>query len=1077
MTEHDQLLAAIAQLETQRAVLGDVAVDTAIAALRGRIETAPALRKQVTVLFADLCDVPGLAGQLDPEEMAALLQRYFDTIAPILRSFGGIVEDFVGDAVMALFGSAAAQENDPENAVRAALALQQALDELNLQLAREDRPRLAARVGIHTGPVLLTPLPRGRHGQNYDASGETVNLASRIETAAQPGAILISHDTYRHVRGIFSVRALDPLGVKGRSDLLQVYVVRAAKPRAFRMATRGVEGIETRMIGRSAELECLQERLKLARDTRRTQVALITGEAGIGKSRLLDEFTHWLELLSERYWLFAARAEPQAEGRPYALMRDLFAYRFEIHDSDPPPVARQKLVDGIGAFLGPERAETAHYIGHLIGLDFSASLHLAGILDDTRQIRHLAFRGAVQFLEAVAAQGPAVLFAEDIQWADDGSLDFLDYVTQQCPALPLLVVCLARPSLFDRRPGWARPSPERTRLDLLPLSSTDSARLVDEILRKATSVPAELRERIAAQAEGNPFYVEELIKVLVEDGVIIPGTNEWHVAAGALAEAHVPPTLRGVLQARLDVLPPAERAVLQQAAVIGRVFWASAVTRLGRIDRTAEADTAAALDGLVARELILEHPDSAFAGDREYAFKHTLLHDVTYDGVLKRRRPTYHAEAARWLVARSGERTAEYAGVIAGHYERAGEMPAAAEWHGRAGRQALETYAPAVAVACYRKALDFLPAGDAFARQRAMLCAGLGEALYVQALYAEAAEAYLAMRSAATAGGDGRSVARAWNSLCQVRDRQGDHQSALEAAARAEEAARAGNQQAELATALTRKGQALWRLGRPQEAQPVAEQALDLSRRMGARDLMALSLNLLGSINDSLGRYVQAGAYRARSLALYRELGNRNRVAGMLNNIGEGARSRGDYAGAILLYLEALQIAREIGDRSIELYLLSNMGGARVGLGDYAAAEADLRQCLALAADSGWVGLAETYSFLAEACLAQRKFAEALAAAQEALARAQAHDEAELVGTAWRVLGRAAAARPEAGRDPRACFAESERVFAAINAESGRALTLHAWAEYERAGGNLPRAESLAREAESLFARLGMRGS
>ncbi|HEX8686753.1 MAG TPA: AAA family ATPase, partial [Pyrinomonadaceae bacterium] len=585
------------------------------------------------------------------------------------------------------------------------------------------------------------------------------------------------------------------------------YGVRSAKQRAFRVQTRGVEGVETRMVGRKAELRRLTDALESVFEEGELQVVTVVADAGLGKSRLLYEFSNRVELLPDAIYVFIGRAGESAQGLPYALVRDVFSFRFEIQDSDPPQVAREKLERGMLAMCpGASEAETlmrAHFIGQLIGFDYSASPHVSGIRDDARQVRDRAFRYAARFFSEISRQYTVVLYLDDIHWADDGSLDFIDHLARNCSDVPLMILCLARPTLLERRPAWGEGRERHARLTLQPLSKKESRQLVEEILRRAHGVPPELREMVVGGAEGNPFYVEELIKMLIDQRVIVTGADEWSVDASRLGEVQVPPTLTGVLQARLDRLTPGEKAILQRASVIGREFWDGAVEHLGAgltavatratgraappaRDSAPAAEVARVLESLRGKELIYRREASSFAGAREYIFKHALLRDVTYESVLKRDRREYHRRAADWLARHSGGRVGEYAGLIAEHYERAQSTQDAAEWYGRAGRQARETYAPETAIRHYRKALDFLAARDASKEGgaaedpgldalRLEWYEGLGEVLRVQARYSEAAEAYHEMRAAAEALQATPAQARAWNEIALVQSSQGDN--------------------------------------------------------------------------------------------------------------------------------------------------------------------------------------------------------------------------------------------------------------------------------------------------------------
>jgi len=1100
VTEREQLEHAINALEAQRAILGDVVVDTAVAPLREKLAALEAQagarerqqRKQVTVLFADVSGFTAMSERADAEEVSATMNALWSRLDTAIVDHGGLIDKHIGDAVMALFGAPTAREDDPERAIRAALAMQRELAEFRAHLestavtrpgARVSLPEIAMRIGINTGPVLL-----GQVGttSEYTAIGDTVNVASRLEHAAPVGGILISHDTYRHVRGVFDVQPLAPISVKGKAEPIQVYVVRAAKPRAFRVPTRGVEGIETRTIGREAELQSLQAAMEAARRHRRTHLVSVVAEAGVGKSRLLYEFSNWLDLRPERTLLFKGRASQEMINLPYSLIRDVLAFRFEIQDSDRASTAREKIERGIVEFLGPESVEKAHFIGHLVGIDFSHSPYLQGILGDARQIRDRAFHYIGQLFEAVTREHAAAILLEDIHWADEGSLNLIEHLARERPDQPLLILGLTRPTLFERRPAWGAELPSHTRLDVRPLTEQDCRRLVAEILRKAPEVPAQLEDLVVRRAEGSPYYVEEFIKMLIDDGVIVAGEDEWRVERGRLDAVRVPATLTGVLQSRLDSLPPPEREILQQASVVGRIFWEEVVARLHHPDTPRielQQATNERLAALWKKELVFGRGASAFAGMHEYIFKHALLHDVAYESVLMRLRRAYHAQVAASLIDLSGERVGEFAGRIGEHFERAGEWLQAAEWYGRAGKQARDTYAPEAAISYYRKALEFAKESPVTA-SRFDLYAGLGAALVEQARYAEAMDTFTTMREEADVAVDRLAAARAWYGLATVQVNQGDHHAAVVSAERAEATGQEAGARLEVAMALEIKAGGLYRLGDAEAARTAAEQALTITTELDARRQMASSLNLLGLVHNMQGRYELAERHFEKAIAICRELGDRRRVMPPLNNLGVIAEARGDYATALARYGEALEIARDIGNRDGELVYLNNVGAARVGLGEYVSAESDLRRVIQVAGDAGSWLLSSAHRFLAEACLGQGNLAEALEAARLALGLALESDEQEDIGAAWRALGQVVGQWPEpvvigAGPDPSrradavACFAESLLVCTETGMEGERARTLKAWAAHELQRGDRARGAEMWEEARATFARLG----
>ena len=708
MTEREQLEQAIIALENQRAVLGGAVVDAALESMREKLSTlieaqkVTPQRKLATVLFMDIVGSTSITQDLDPEDAMAIMDTALRRLANPVYAHGGRVSHFMGDGFLALFGAPVARENEPEMGIRTGL---QILAEAQVY-AREVEaqwhiPDFNVRVGISTGLVIIG----GDTEAENTVIGTTVNLAARLENAAKPGTLLISHHTYQHIYGMFDLQLMEPITAKGFAAPIQVYRVLRAKQPAFGMSTRSVAGIETSMVGRDVELLMLQNMFRDAIEDAEVHIVTVVGDAGVGKSRLLFEFEKWIELLPEEIRYFKGRATPETETMPYGLVRRIFAHRFEILESDSAAKVREKFRAGMAATLNSDQAAL---VGQMLGFDFSASQAVQAQLG-SESFGELVIAHLVKYMRAIATE-PTVIFLEDIHWADDSSLDLLDRLVAALSDTRLLVVCLARPSLFEHRPSWGEGQEIHTQINLEPLSRRASRALVGEILQKAGDVPSDLRDLIVEGAEGNPFYVEELIKMLIEDGAIVLEEDHWWVEPERLTGVHVPPTLTGVLQARLDSLPPEEKMLLQRAAVVGRLFWDAAVVELqadvgGGLDRE---KIASLLKDIRDRELIFRRERSAFAGAEEYIFKHALLRDVTYETVLFNLRRVYHRQVARWLEVAAGKRIGEYLGLIAGHYELAGEGEKAVEYLLQAGDQARLTYACQEASGYYQRALPLL---------------------------------------------------------------------------------------------------------------------------------------------------------------------------------------------------------------------------------------------------------------------------------------------------------------------------------------------------------------------------------
>lgn len=688
MSDRNPLETAIAQLEAQRAALGDAAVDAAVRALRaGSAEaTAPRLR-QVSVLFVDVADSTHMLERVSAEDALALVSDALEGFARIVRAHGGQVLRFTGDGLKAAFGSLRLREDDAAQAVRAGLRIIEAAAEHAERVARPlGIERFGVRAGIHTGMVLLG----GGVDADSGAMGHAVHLAARMEQSAPVGRLRISGGTWEHVRGMFRLEPQPPLVVKGHDEPLITYLVRRDEDESERTVRRGIEGLAAPMVGRETELHSLRGLFDRAVRDRRAAVALVLGDAGMGKTRLRRELLKRLGAVegapsrpragaADSVHCLRVRAQPSGELQAYGLLRQLLARWLGIFDDLNADEARSRLVEGLGPWLRQDAQVRAQRVGQLVGLDFGGIPAVQAL--GARELRDQAFAALCEALRTLAGCTPLLLVFEDLHWADEGSLDFVRALAQPAP-VPLVLLILARPTGSEQRALAAEvPGMERQQVLLAPLSDAENAALADVLLTQMAGAPEALRQLLLQRAGGNPFFMEELVRMLIADGAIDTRTRPWRLVAQRLNEAHVPGTLVGVLQARLDGLPRAELAALQQASIVGPVFWSSALADL-------DANAPAALPALLTRGLLVRRQVSAFGQDDEYAFQHHLLHEVTYGTVLKAMKREGHARAARWLAARSVGRESEFLPITAGHYERAGDSAKALEHYARARRDA-----------------------------------------------------------------------------------------------------------------------------------------------------------------------------------------------------------------------------------------------------------------------------------------------------------------------------------------------------------------------------------------------------
>jgi class 3 adenylate cyclase/tetratricopeptide (TPR) repeat protein len=966
--ERQQLEAGIAALEAQRALLGDAVVDAMLAPARARLaaladsplaspaEPAQAL-KQVSILFLDVVGSTTLSQHLDPEAISAVMDDALARGTTVVQAHGGKVLQYAGDNILAAFGADEAREDDAERAVHCGLALLALGRTLGAEvMATHGHAGFDVRVGVHTGGVLL--------GGGVDAEGSirgiAVNIAARLEQAAPAGALRISHDTYAQVRGLFEVEAQAPLAVKGVDAPVVSYLVRSARPRSFRIGTRGIEGVSTRMIGRDAELQALQAAHRRLFEQPGLAVVTVVAEAGIGKSRLLYEFEAWSEEHPESFFLFRGRATLQTGAQAFGLLRDIIAWRFQIFDDDSIASARSKLENGIAPLFleddGPEMAEAhAHLLGHLIGIDWKDSRHLRGILDDPRQIRNRAFHAAAQVFRRVGARGgaPVVLQLEDLHWADAESLEFLQHLFEVDSDVSMLVLSFARPTLFERVPGWPGPPARQQRIDLQPLGRAASQKLAGELLKKLPEVPAALAGLLTGKAEGNPFYMEELVKMLIDQGAILTRSGDedtWQINAERLQITQVPSTLTGVLQARLDGLPTLEKQALQHASIVGAVFWDQALAAV-------QAEAADQLPALVQRELTLPRADGQLDGLREFAFRHQLLHQVTYDTVLKRHKREGHALVAKWLASitlQGGLRAGDVLGLAAEHFELAGDTAQAANFHTRAAEQAGGRLAHERVLAHVERALALLetkPAAiDEPAELRWRLLAVREKTLFLQGRRDEQLVDLDGLAQVADLLDDDRRRADVALRRAVRAMRMADWPAVDSAAsACAACAARAGDNELRL-RAQRYLAFANLSQGQVEEGMALAQSGLREARALGLRTVEGMLLNFLsyacGQQHDELG----SQAYNREILLIFRETGDRVAEAVTLQNLGDSRRQLGDLSQALRDLEAALQMLRAHGDRAVEGMALTNLASVALWQGDAAQAQVLARSALELTA-------------------------------------------------------------------------------------------------------------------------------
>jgi predicted ATPase/class 3 adenylate cyclase len=604
----------------------------------------PEERRQVTVLFADLSGYTAFAERMDPEAVKSLVDRALLRLGQEVTRYGGTVDKYIGDNVMAIFGAPVAHEDDEERAVRAGLGMQAAMGEVNDGLP--DGAHFALRVGVNTGEVLA-----GAIGDAYTVVGDTVNVASRLQSAARPGSVTVGERTMRATDAAVEYSALEPLDLKGKAERVPAW--EAVGLIAEHSVRRVSPASESPLVGRTQELDALDSLYERVVREGSSHLVTVVGEAGVGKSRLLREFEQRLAEHPSTPTVRTGRCLPYGSGIVFWALGEVLRAECGIVETDSSEQAWQKLRGYVGDLMGdasPHSDREAALIGRLLGVDVPPEL--APDEGDPERTREAFLSALRRGIEAIANRRPFVIAFEDIHWADDGMLDAIEHLAQWVRA-PLMLVCLARDELLDRRPSWGGGRRSATQLMLSPLSDEHSRALVRQLLPQGQEVVPAVAER----SGGNPLFAEEMARRIAEEGTI--------------EAAELPDTVQAVLAARLDSLEPFERRLVQQASVVGRTFPEGVLAGMAQAEGR---DLDRALIALQEKDILVPSVDGPLVGEREMAFKHVLIRDVAYGMLPKAVRSRKHFEVGSFLENRAGDRTDEVVPLLAEHYGRAAAL-------------------------------------------------------------------------------------------------------------------------------------------------------------------------------------------------------------------------------------------------------------------------------------------------------------------------------------------------------------------------------------------------------------------
>jgi class 3 adenylate cyclase/predicted ATPase len=890
-------------------------------------------RRVCSVLFCDVVGFTPLSEARDPEAVRELLSGYFAVARTVIGRYGGVVEKFIGDAVMAVWGTPAATEEDAERAVRAALDLVAAVAELGSEAGV---PGLAARAGVVTGEVAVT---LGAAGEGMVA-GDAVNTASRVQAAAQPGQVLVDGVTQRVAGRAIGFADAGEHALKGKAGPQQLW--RATRVLAAVGGSQRVDGLEAPLTGRDAELRAIRELFHAAADRRVPRLVLVSGPAGVGKSRLGWEFEKYTDGLAAQVWWHRGRCLSYGEGVAFWALAEIVRQRLGIAEEEPAQVAAGKLAEGLARYV-PEPGEQG-YVGARLG-------RLLGVAaaEDSGEVlsREELFAGWRLFFERLAAVNPVVLVVEDAHNADAGLLDFLDHLIDWVRDLPVYVLVFARPELGQVRPGFGT-GRNRTALTVDPLDAASMDQLVDALV---PGMPGPARAKITAQAQGIPLFAVETVRALVDRDIVQPIEGAYRLTGdvGALA---VPDSLHALLAARLDALDPGVRRLVADAAVLGTTFPAEALIAVSGQD---EAAVRAGLAELVRREVLSVSADRLSPERGSYGFAQDMLRQVAYDTLSRRDRKARHLAVAghlRQAFPGDGEEVAE---VIAQHYldalDAVADDPDAGQIRGqaiealtRAADRAGRTGAPAQAAASYAAAARLTQAGtpDEQPAAAAVLWESAAEALLTNADYAGAVEQAGQAADAYRQGGETRSAARTQAIAGEALGHWGRHGEAREQLTAAVAVLR-DDPDADTVRALGELAR-LEVFAGSSRADALTAEALALGQDLAVDDATLAGLfTTRGICHAMAGRRPQAAAYFREASRLAGQAGDAVRLGRALINLSDVMTGTDPAAGA-----EAARAAaahqRRAGDRGRLAVAVGNLAQALLMIGDWDTAGAELAQ-------------------------------------------------------------------------------------------------------------------------------------
>jgi class 3 adenylate cyclase/tetratricopeptide (TPR) repeat protein len=841
-------------------------------------------RKIVSILFCDLVGFTAASEQQDPEDVRARIRPYHARLRQEIERYGGTVEKFVGDAVMAAFGAPVAHEDDPLRAVQSGLRILDAIAELN---AADLDLGLQVRVGINTGEAVVAVGAHPEQGEGM-VTGDVVNTASRIQEVAPVNGVAVGEQTYRATSRVFEYEPLAPVAVKGKAEPLSLWHAKAARARFGSDITRE---FKTPLVGRELEKPLLIGTFERAAQQRSVQLVTIVGEPGVGKSRLVAELAEYTDAKPGIFRWRQGRCLPYGEGITFWALGEIVKAEAGILESDSAQLAASKLDAAISP-EEPERQWLLQRLAPLVGAEAGSPAE--------RQELFTAWR---RFLESLAAARPTVLVFEDLHWADDALLAFLEHLAEWSQGVPLLVLCAARPELYERRPGWGAGQRNAHTINLSPLSDQETAQLIRNLASTSLLDP-DLEHAVLERAGGNPLYAEEFVRLLNDQRLGADGTT-------------LPESVQALIAARLDTLPPERKSLLQDAAVVGKVFWAGALAEMGG---RGESDVELALHELARKELVRPSRTTSMEGETEHAFWHLLIRDVAYSQIPRTERARRHRAAATWIERKAGERVEDLAEVLAYHYLQALELAEAAgdpklaeelaeparRYLALAGERALGLDT-VQAEARLARALELTPADDP---GRPGLFVRWADATFQAGLARDAVERLESALAGFRARGEARAAANALQLRSRLAIRLGEGRM-VEFAAEAVALLEQAPADSDLVSAYAQLANARWIVGDYGQSKAAAERAMSLAEQLGLPE-PARAHGYRGFARTFLGD-ADGVAEMEQGLAMLIEQGVGRDAAILQNNIGFASYPMVGPAQALAIFEDGISFCRERG--------------------------------------------------------------------------------------------------------------------------------------------------------------------